>query len=111
MFIVLTICTLLLICSCSYSEESDFRIDDFLGRRQLFSFWGSKKSKAAPSKSEIPVDKSFSATPPPQKIVSSGSFLKNVRPGVELSKEGTYSTVIPKLSASVNQVKNSTKSL
>ncbi len=64
MFMVLTICTLLLICSCSYSEESDFRIDDFLGRRQLFSFWGSKKSKAAPSKSEIPVDKSISATPP-----------------------------------------------
>ena len=74
-------------------EESDKE------RRQLL--WGSNKSKQpAPVKSNA----GEKSSPPIKKPVPSGSVLNNVRQGVQLSKEGTYSTVIPKISALSNKV-------
>ena len=77
-------------------EESDFQNKE-LDRRQLF--WGSNKSKT-PAKSNAG-DKSSQTI---KKPAPTGSVINNVRQGVQLSKEGTYSTVIPKFTALSNKV-------
>ena len=74
------------------SEESE--------RRGLL--WSSNKSKTAPLNSNAG-NKSSPAISA-KKPAPSGSVLNNVRQGVLLSKEGTYTTVIPKFTALSNQV-------